>query len=322
MRQFIAMISLKSYLVIILIVFSSACSIANHTEKSRLYKLNNAPDELVLKHLHYLSSDALNGRRIGTAGGKLAQDYIVRQLQFDNIKPLAKNYLSAFSFNSLFKSTQGHNVVGYIKGTEFPNSFIVLSAHFDHIGSQGSKIFNGADDNASGTAALLYYAKRLKESPLRYSVVLLFTDGEELNLKGANAFVKQNPQLLSNIVLNINLDMIAGTANTKHLRYISRGLDKVLARDKILALQQQAYPIQLKSGFRPSNRRDQKNIKWEISSDHGVFYRQKIPFIYYGVGNHKNYHQTTDSYENINQAFFIAAVAVIYHQIGFIDRNL
>ena len=312
------MISLKHDLMIIVIILSVACSSPISIEKT----LYEQPDELVLQHLRYLSSDALNGRRFGTKGGKLAQDYIVKQLTKNQIKPMNGSYLSAFSIESLFKSRQGSNVIGFIKGVEFPNSFIVLSAHFDHIGGQGSKIYNGADDNASGTAALLYYAKRLKASPLRYSVILLFTDAEEENLKGAQAFIKQYPQILANIVLNINLDMIAGTTNTKRLRYISRGLDRVLARDKILALSQQSYPIPLKIGFKQAGRREQNKIKWQIASDHGRVYRHKIPFIYYGVGNHINYHQTSDNYENINRSFYLAAVEVIYHQINFIDQNL
>lgn len=309
---------LKLFFLLVVITVSSACSM----QKSPATKATAIPDKAVLRHLHYLSSDSLEGRQVGTKGGELSQDYIVSQLKINTIKPLAEEYLVDFSIVGLFSAIRGRNVVGLIKGTEFPEKFIVLSAHFDHIGGRGNKIYNGADDNASGTSALLYYAKKLQQSPLRYSVILLFTDGEEVNLNGAKAFIKQNPTLLANIVLNINLDMIAGSATTKYLRYISRGLNKLLGEDKILALQQQNYAIQLKKGFRQQRLRGNKNIKWQIASDHGVFYRQNIPFIYYGVGNHQNYHQTSDTYENINQQFFISAVDVIYQQITFIDQNL
>ena len=211
-------------------IFTSACSIDKSQNKSAIKR----PNEPVLKHLHYLSSDLLQGRRIGTKGGKLAQEYIVKQLKQHQIKPLGDSYFAPFLIKGLFSATQGSNIVGVIEGTEFPDSFIVLSAHFDHIGARGSKIYNGADDNASGTSALLHYAKRIQQSPLRHSVIVLFTDGEELNLNGAKAFIKQNPLLLAKIVLNINIDMIAGSAATKQLRYLSRGLDKVLNTEKIL----------------------------------------------------------------------------------------
>lgn len=309
---------LKLYFLLIVITVSSACSM----QKSLANKVIAIPDKPVLRHLHYLSSDSLEGRKVGTKGGELSQNYIVSQLKINNIKPLAEEYLIDFSILGLFSAIRGRNVVGLIEGTEFPEKFIVLSAHFDHIGGHGNKIYNGADDNASGTSALLYYAKKLQQSPLRYSVILLFTDGEEVNLNGAKAFIKQNSTLLANIVLNINLDMIAGSATTKSLRYISRGLNKLLGEDKILALQQQNYAIQLKKGFRQQRLRGNKNINWKIASDHGVFFRQNIPFIYYGVGDHQNYHQTSDTYENINQQFFISAVDVIYQQITFIDQNL
>jgi len=311
------LIHFKKYLVLIVITLSSACSTNSTTAK-----VAPEPSEPVLRHLRYLSSDSLQGRRIGTKGGKLSQDYIVSQLKKNNIKPLANEYLAPFSIAGIFNAIQGHNVVGLVEGSEFTDRFIVLSAHFDHIGSHGNNIYNGADDNASGTSALLYYAKKLQQSPLRYSVILLFTDGEEVNLNGAKAFIKQNSTLLANIVLNINLDMLAGSATTKYLRYISRGLNELLGEDKILALQQQHYAIQLKKGFRQASRRESKKIKWPIASDHGAFYHQKIPFIYYGVGSHKNHHQTSDTYENINRHFFITAVEVIYQQITFIDQNL
>lgn len=316
------MSGVKYTLMILLVALVQACSTVSLFGEVADTTLSNVPDKTVLKHLHYLSSDALNGRRIGTTGGKLAQDYIARQLKFNEIEPLGHSYFSAVEIESVYKKSQGNNVIGLIKGKEFPNRFIVLSAHFDHIGSKGRKVYNGADDNASGTAALLYYAKLLKQSPLRYSVILLFIDGEEANLHGANAFIEQNPMLLSNIILNINIDMIAGSARTKKLRYISRGLEGILNKDKILALQEQDYPIKLVKGFRHSMRREEQNVRWEVASDHGAFYRQKIPFIYFGVGIHKNYHQPTDTYENINQPFFLSAVAVIYHQINFIAQNL
>lgn len=309
--------SLKAYIITLVITLCTACSI----QKSQSGH-GKSPDKLVLKHLQYLSSDRLQGRKIGTEGGRLSQDYIVKQLKENNIKSLGAQYLAPFSITGLFNSTQGQNVVGYIAGTEFPDKFIVISAHFDHIGGSGSNIYNGADDNASGTSALLSYANKIQQSPLRYSVIFLFTDGEEVNLNGAKAFVAQNTTLLTNIVLNINLDMIAGSAKTKSLRYLSRGLTELLGEEKALVLQQQGYAVRLKRGFRQHSECGNKKVKWQVASDHGVFYRHKIPFIYYGVGCHKNYHQTGDTYENINREFFITAVDIIYHQIKFIDQNL
>lgn len=278
----------------------------------------------VLQHLQYLSSDTLQGRKFASNGSKLTQAYLVGQLSMFNVQPLTDTYAMPFVVNTTFKSTHGNNIVALIPGTANPDKFIVLSAHFDHLGVKGRRIFNGADDNASGTAALLDYAKRLQVSPLRYSVIILFTDAEEANLKGAKAFIAQNQHLLSNIILNINVDMIAGSKRTKRLRYISRGLDTLLSKEKLLAYQQHQKQgdLILKKGFRQLEQNKHNNIKWEIASDHGVFYRNNIPFIYFGVGTHSNYHEVTDTYENVNHTFFIHAVESIYQQLRFLDRNL
>ncbi len=311
-------IPFKHYFLLIVISLTNACSVEN----SGVNHSVKVPEEEVLQHLYHLSSDALQGRKIGTQGGKLAQNYIVSQLAQHNIAPLAESYFATFTIKKRFKYIQGKNVIGVIKGTQLPNSFIVLSAHFDHIGGKGRQIYNGADDNASGTSALLHYAKLIKQRPLRHSVIILFTDGEEDNLAGAKAFIRENTDLLPDILLNINLDMIAGTRSTRKLHYISRGLEQVLTPDKIIALRQKHDEIPLKMGFRQQSRGAEKFIRWELASDHGAFYKQKIAFIYYGVGLHKHYHQTSDIYENINQSFFLRAVAAIYQQISFIDQNL
>lgn len=302
-------------------VLLTACSQQYQQQNQQAH----VPNSRLLQDLHYLSSDELKGRKVGTDGSARTQEYLIKQLSKAHIEPFGQQYLAPFVIDGMFKSIQGNNVIALVPGREVPDKFIVLSAHFDHIGGHGGRIYNGADDNASGTSALLHYASKLKKSPLRYSVILLFTDGEEVNLKGANAFVEQNSELIANIMLNINIDMIAGNSKTKRLRYISRGLDTLLSEQALnkLASQRQQAPIPIKKGFRQLGYDKQNNnVKWEVASDHGVFYRQKIPFIYFGVGTHSNYHQTSDTYNNVNHTFFEHAVDTIYQQLAFIDQNL
>jgi Zn-dependent M28 family amino/carboxypeptidase len=314
-------VSINKLLSIVAALMMASCAQQSLNQKEKAVVL---PESSLLRHLQFLSSDHLQGRKIGSPGSKLAQNYLVEQLAKADIQPLGKHYLAPFSIDGIFSAVQGNNVIAMIPGSTYPDKFIVLSAHFDHIGGQGRKIYNGADDNASGTSALLHYAKLLKQSPLRYSVILLFTDGEEANLKGAYAFVQQNDELLNRIILNINVDMIAGNKRTKRLRYISRGLDTLLSTEQLTAYssQQQQAAIKIKKGFRKAGRGHGNNIKWEVASDHGAFYRHDIPFIYFGVGSHNNYHQTSDTYENVNHQFFINAVDTIYQQLTFLDQNL
>lgn len=311
---------IKKRAIIFFVLMISSCSHKNQYEE----RPNFHPSSSLLQHIYYLSSDNLQGRKVGTHGSKLTQDYLVAQLLKEKIKPFGKGYLAPFSIDGVFNAIQGNNVIGLVPGTKYPDKYIVLSAHFDHLGGQGSRIYNGADDNASGTSALLHYAKLLKQSPLRYSVILLFTDGEEANLKGANAFVHQNSNLLTKIILNINIDMIAGNKKTKRLHYISRDLETLLNDEQVTAYlkQQQQAPVKIKKGFKQRGRTLYNKISWKTASDHGAFYQKKIPFIYFGVGTHCNYHKVSDIYDNINHQFFIKAVDAIYQQIIFLDRNL
>ncbi len=311
------MIYLKLCMVFFSILFASCSAVHKVKVTNELNK-----NDTLLNHLSYLSSDQLQGRKFGTIGSTLAQDYIIKQLKELNVQPLNSSYLAPFTINGFFKDTVANNIVAFIKGSEFPDQYILLSAHYDHLGKKGSKVFNGADDNASGTSALLYFGKLLKQKPLRYSVILLFTDAEEANLKGAKAFVTNQADLLSSIKLNVNVDMIAGSKSTKYLRYISRGLPQLLNSADIEAFAEVDEDSILKQGFRQQNRRENKNINWNLASDHGVFFKLNIPFIYYGVGTHNNYHQTSDTFENINHEFFSQATNIIYQQLRFIDQKL
>ena len=209
-----------------------------------------------------------------------------------------------------------------MKGSSYPEKYIVLSAHYDHLGKRGRKVYNGADDNASGVAALLVYAKEIAEMPLKHSVIFLFTDGEEVDLLGAKAFVKKKEAILKQIVININVDMIAGNRRTKKLHYIHKRLDKIFDAEnyaRFKAFSSSTFPITMKYGFKSTVASGMKRINWMNASDHSAFYHKKIPVVYFGVGTHKNYHTPNDTFERANLNFFYQASQVILKYIEFID---
>jgi len=286
--------------------------------------------EQLYKHIEILSSDGFGGRKLGSKGNKKAQEYIVHSLQNLNILPLGNSYYHDFTYSNLFSDKQGSNIVALINGEDNKNNkerkYIVLTAHFDHIGKSGNRVFNGADDNASGTAALLSVAQQLTIFPPQHDIILLFTDGEESNLKGAKAFIKEHIDILADIKLNINLDMLAGSKRSQQLHFINRGLNNVLSANQLTTLKdiQDNSAINLKEGFKSmSGARIGSSINsWINASDHGVFHKADIPFIYFGVGVHKNYHELSDTYQNINLQLFIGAVESIYQQFLFIDNNI
>jgi len=280
------------------------------------------------KHIEILSSNDFDGRKLGSSGNKKAQDYIVQTLQELNVSPLGNSFYHDFTISGLFTDKQGSNIVAVIDGTnKLENKgYIVLSAHFDHIGKTGHKVFNGADDNASGTAALLSLAQRLITKSPNHDIILLFTDGEESNLKGANAFVNEHTDLLDDIKLNINLDMLAGSKNSQKLHFISRGVNKLLSESdlEILTNIRDNSTIKVKKGFKKMSgtKVSTSQRRWVNASDHAIFHKARIPFLYFGVGTHKNYHKTSDTYENINRSLFLGAAESIYQQLVFIDKSI
>ena len=122
--------------------------------------------------------------------------------------------------------------------------------------------------------------------------------------------------------LNINLDMIAGDSKTNTLRYIDYGLKSLLNVDELASINQ---PIKTKAfrfrhGFEYDRHSLMRRRNWKMASDHGVFYKEKIPFIYYGVDTHKNYHTVNDDYDNVNLSFYLVATNYIYEQLRLIDQ--
>lgn len=271
---------------------------------------------MLLKHLKSLSSDTFEGRLTGSEGALKARKFIINQFKTLGVKPLLNNFSQSFSFSEGRKEYQGANVIGVINGTEFPDKFIVISAHYDHIGKQNGTIFNGADDNASGVSALFAFAECFKNNPPKHSIILAAFDAEELGLQGSKYFVENTSLSASNkIVLNVNMDMISrndekelvvcGASYTKSLKSI---IDGFIGDSSI---------IKLISGHDGYDGLD----NWSYSSDHANFYKSGIPFLYFGVEDHKDYHESTDTYENIHTDFYVEAVRTIITIFFDIDSS-
>ena len=287
------------------------------------YAASRLNENQLLTRLEVLTSDTFAGRKFASKENTQVQQYLITQLQEANVSPFKGQYLHSFEHQQLFSTKQGANIIGLIKGRLYPEKYIVLTAHYDHLGKKGSKIYPGADDNASGVSSLLAFGEALSQNPLNHSVILLFTDGEEVSLLGAKHFVKQQEQVLKDIKLNINVDMIAGSKKTKKLRYISSPMAQLVneQQQQCLAQLRNKSAVKVVKGFRShrtSNSLD-KRTNWRMASDHGVFAKQDIPYIYFGIGTHKNYHSVSDSFDNINVPFYLNAATSIYQQLRFWD---
>ncbi|MCG8882320.1 M28 family peptidase [Tenacibaculum finnmarkense] len=270
--------------------------------------------EVILNDIKVLSSDDFEGRKTGTLGATKAKNYIKERFKSLNVTPLTENFEQAFSFTNGTKTYKGINVLGLIKGTANTDKYIVLSGHYDHLGVIDGKIFNGADDNASGVAALLGFAEYFKKNPPKHNVILAAFDGEELGLKGAYHYVKKPVISLDKIVLNLNFDMIS-RSDSKELyavgtRYTSMLKQTITSLDKV-------GEVELLIGHEGLDSLE----NWTNSSDHAAFYKKEIPFIYFGVPDHKDYHKATDTYDKINQQFTLEAIQTIISVFAKLDAK-
>lgn len=268
----------------------------------------------LLGHVKILSSDLYEGRRTGTQGAERARKYIINEFYKLKVLKINKTYQQPFSFVYHGDKYSGSNVLGLIEGTTFSNKYIVISAHYDHIGIKNGEIYNGADDNASGLSALFAFAEYFKKYPPKHSIILAAFDGEELGLKGSKYFVNNPIVNLRSIKLNINLDMVsrsdkkelfvAGTSYNKSLKYIVSKIKQ---------------PCELKIIAGHDGYDGLEN--WTYSSDHVNFYKKRIPFLYFGVEDHEDYHEPTDDYEKIHPNFYIEAVNSIILVLNKIDSS-
>ncbi len=260
--------------------------------------------EILLEDVKNLSSDTFEGRRTGTKGAALAKNYVIDHFTSLGVKPLNNTFEQSFSFSDK-KIYNAVNILGVINGREKTDKYIVISAHYDHEGIKNGKIYNGADDDASGVSALFAFAEYFAKNPPKHNVIFAAFDAEELGLKGAYHFVENN--ILTkrrNIVLNLNMDMISRSE-----------------KQQLFAVGTSHYPI-LKptiANFKDIGVVDllidheglTKADDWSFASDHAAFHKAKIPFVYFGVADHEDYHEPTDDFENIDQQFYKDAVQTI-----------
>lgn len=268
----------------------------------------------LLGHVKILSSDLYEGRRTGTKGAERARKYIINEFDKLGVLKISKTHQQPFSFIHQRKEYAGTNVIGLIEGIKLPNKYIIISAHYDHLGKKNGKIYNGADDNASGLSALFAFAEYFKKYPPKHSIILAAFDGEELGLKGSKYFVNNSVVNLGSIKLNVNLDMIsrsdknelfvAGTSYNKSLKYIISNVKQ---------------PCELKIIAGHDGYDGLEN--WTYSSDHVNFHKKGIPFLYFGVEDHEDYHEPTDDFENIHPKFYIEAVNSIISVLNKIDNS-
>ena len=263
---------------------------------------NTFNEDKLLERLEVLSSDKFEGRRTGEKGNDLARAYIINEFKNIGITGFNGSYEHSFDFEIRAGKFNAKNVLAFIKGTEFPKKYIVISAHHDHLGKSGDKIYNGADDDASGVSALLAFAEYFMQNQPKHSVILAAFDAEELGLRGSKYFVDKMKD--SDIVVNINMDMISRSAKNE-LYVVGTRYNKTL--EEVVTSFKNPTDTKLLIGHDGTDGKQ----NWTYTSDHGPFHRSKIPFLYFGNEDHAAYHKPTDEFTDVTPNFYKKAVKII-----------
>jgi len=306
---------MKKVLFIFILLISLSPIFAQDAKPAPVSKIIDAAK--LLNDVQILSADDMEGRKIGTKGGEKAREYVAKRFAESGIKAFQSNFVQPFDSKNRDGSTvSGANVVGYIEGKKYKDKYIVVSAHYDHLGIVKGEIYNGADDDASGTSALFALAEYFAKNKPQHTIIFAAFDGEESGLRGARAFVETPPVAKEQIVLNINMDMIAH--NDKNELYAAGTFPYPQLKPTLEKIAKSAK-IKLLLGH---DRPELKENDWTNQSDHFAFHQAKIPFIYFGVEDHKDYHRPTDDFANINQEFYVRAVETILEAMKALDKEL
>lgn len=270
----------------------------------------------LLEDVRVLSGDAMEGRGMGTQGGAMARAFVVSRFAGLGLKTFGDSYEKPFEASQGGAKVMAVNVVGYVEGSKRPDRFVVVTAHYDHLGVRERQIYNGADDNASGVAVLLQLAAHFARVRPRNSIIFAALDGEEEGLLGARALVKWLKDERRGVALDVNMDMVSHSDRGELYASGAYHTPSLAPALKLLATR---APVRLLLGH---DRPDQGHDDWTNQSDHYAFHKAGIPFVYFGVEDHKDYHKPTDDFDTITQPFFVHAAETILSAVETFDSDL
>ncbi|HIB48155.1 MAG TPA: M28 family peptidase [Flavobacteriaceae bacterium] len=318
---------MKLFLISSLALLAVACNSTKSTESKKMtqaeYASTITADDLK-EHLYIFADDKMQGRMTGTQGQKLAAEYL-RNFYMDQgitspIEP--NNYyqnIPAEYFSRMKEPAPSENVVAFIKGSEKPDEVIVLSAHYDHVGVENGEVFNGADDDGSGTVSMLEMAEAFQQAvkngqgPKR-SILFLHVTGEEIGLYGSRYYTENPLFPLENTVANLNTDMIGRIDPDKkdNPNYIYLiGSDKLSQGLHDLSEQVAAQYSDLELDYTYNDENDPNRFYYR--SDHFNFAKNNVPIIFYFNGTHEDYHQPTDTPDKIEYELMAKRAQLIFH---------
>ncbi len=308
-------------LPLIAVMATLACSTTSRAPQMSLGSAA-ADSARMLSDISYLAGDKLAGRLTGTPGNDTAAAFIARRYADLKLKAPFPGYIQKFTARSAAAAHTGdtagkptQNVVAMIEGSDpvLKNEYIVIGAHFDHLGRSTvsaldpdarDAIRNGADDNASGTAAILELARMFSIDKPRRSIIFVNFSGEEQGLLGSQYFVDNPPVPLASITSMLNFDMVGRMKDNGLMVFgtaTATGLSDLIDSANAGALNVRGSG----DGFG--------------SSDHSSFYAKEIPVLHFFTDLHEDYHRASDDTEKINIGGQVKTVELAFRIANRID---
>ncbi|PWI28999.1 peptidase M28 [Flavobacteriaceae bacterium LYZ1037] len=263
------------------------------------------------KHLYKYASDEFQGRGTGEIGQKKAAEFLKNYYISEDItSPINDSIYFQIIPKSYFldETKASENVLAFIKGNEKPEEVVIVSAHYDHLGIKDSIIYYGADDDGSGTVALMEIAQAFKLASIeghrpKRSVLFLHLTAEEIGLEGSR-FYTENPIFhLNKTMANLNIDMIGRV--DKHHEDINQenyiyliGADRLSKELHLISEKVNNAFVNLELDYKYNAETDKNH--YYSRSDHYNFAQHNIPVIFYFNGVHEDYHKPTDTPDKIN----------------------
>ena len=270
----------------------------------------------LLQDVTTLSASDFEGREAGAPGGLRARRWIAEQ--FSRIKGLSPMSGTSFEQPFSFEGRAVANVVGRLAGINADPRVIVLTAHFDHLGVRNGRVYHGADDNASGVAALLAVARHFSARPPRHAIVFAALDAEEQGQRGAHALLGWQAFPQRQVALNVNLDMLSRSARNEF--FVAGTSYTPWLRDALRPVEMRSQ-VRLRFGHdQPKSLGGQED--WTHASDHGPFHDAGIPFVYFGVEDHEDYHKPSDTADRVDGRFFAAVVRTVIDAVTVLDEGI
>lgn len=303
----------KLFFVAITAVMLTSCATAQMGYDSKAFQKSyeSITAEELKKHLYIVASDEMEGRDTGTEGQKKAGRYLIdeyKKMGISHPKSMSDYYQkvpSAFMKSWSGQLPDSENILAYIEGTEKPDELVVISAHYDHVGIKAGKIYNGADDDGSGTVAIMeiaqafQMAKNYGAGPKR-SILFLHVTGEEHGLFGSQYYAENPIFPLVNTVANLNIDMIGRDDKENRGKQYVYVIGSEMLSTELKKINEEANKktVNLELNYKYDNPQDPERLYYR--SDHYNFAKRGIPIAFYFDGIHEDYHKPTDTPDKID----------------------